>query len=126
MFRRDIVYALRKKRPGVPRQHFILHMGNASSQTAETIAPRAALVLGCATIAHSPVRRIWRPSIFQYFIRLRQSRMGHRFDSPQELMTTTINITQQFRTEWYRDVYRHWVHRHRIYIEHSGEYFEKE
>ena len=51
--------------------------------------------------------------------------MGHRFDSPQELMTATINTTQQFSTKWYRDVIIQLVHRRRIGIEHSGEYFEQ-
>ena len=36
--------------------------------------------------------------------------MGHRFDSPQELVFATINITQQLSIKWYmyRDVCRQW------------------
>ena len=44
--------------------------------------------------------------------------MGHRFDSPPELMTATINIIQQYRIKWHHDVYRQYVHR-RSGIEHS-------
>lgn len=49
VFRRDIVHALRKKRPGVPHEQFILHLNNASSHTVDTIALHAA-VLGFATL----------------------------------------------------------------------------
>ena len=40
----------------------------------------------------------------------------------QELRTETLHITQQYDSEWYRDIYRQWVHRHHRCIEHGGEY----
>jgi len=63
---------------------------------------------------------------FAMFPAIKSQLKGQRFASLQDLRTETLRITQQYDSEWYRDIYRQWVHRHHRCIEHGGEYFEKQ
>lgn len=125
VLRRDLTHALRKKRPGVPLEEFILHMDNASSHTAEITTLELA-VLGFSTIQHPPYSPDLAPFDFSIFPTIKAQLKGTRFDSLQELRTATSRITQQYDASWYHDIFRQWIDRHRKCIQHRGEYFEKE
>lgn len=100
-------------------------MDNASSHTAEITALEVA-VLGFSTIKHPPYSPDLAPFDFAIFPTVKAQLKGIRFDSLQELRSETTRITQQFDGQWYRDVFRQWVDRHRKCIQHQGAYFEKE
>ena len=53
VLRRDIVHALSKKRPGMPHEHFLLHISDASSHTAGATDLEQALC-GLESVSHRP------------------------------------------------------------------------
>jgi histone-lysine N-methyltransferase SETMAR len=124
VLRRDLTTALRKKRPGVPLEHFILHMDNASAHTSAKTELEVA-VMGFGRVAHPPYSPDLAPFDFAIFPAIKSHLKGRRFESLQELSMATREVTSQYKSSWYADVYRQWVHRHQRCIEHAGAYFEK-
>jgi histone-lysine N-methyltransferase SETMAR len=120
-----LVHALEKKRPGVPIEHFILHMDNASSHTAAATELEVG-VLGFGRVAHPPYSPDLAPFDFAIFPTIKAQLKGHRFQSLNELVQATQTITRQYGADWYKNIYRQWIHRHQRCIEHAGAYFEKE
>ena len=53
MFRRDLVSALKKKRPDLPMDYFLLHQDNASPHTAESTRLEINLI-GFGTVSQPP------------------------------------------------------------------------
>ena len=53
VLRRDLVSALKKKRPGLPMDYFLLHQDNASPHTAESTRLEINLI-GFGTVSHPP------------------------------------------------------------------------
>jgi len=122
VLRRDLVDTLRKKRPGIPVEHFLLHMDNASSHTAAATQLEIR-VLGFRSVQHPPYSPDLAPFDFAIFSVIKQQQKGQRFDSLSELPRTTSAIVKKYA--WYEDIFRHWVYRHRRCIECNGAYFEK-
>lgn len=76
-------------RSGVPLEHFILHVDNASSHTSEAAASKVA-VLRFAMIAHPLYSPDLVPFDFALYPRIKAKLEGYRFTSMQELMARTI------------------------------------
>lgn len=82
VFRRDLVHALSKKRPGMPLEDFNLHMDNASSHTAGATALELA-VLGFGCVSHPPYSPNLAPFDFAMFPNIKSQLKGQRFASLQ-------------------------------------------
>jgi len=124
VLRRDLVDALRKKRPGIPVEHFLLHMDNASSHTAAATQLEIG-VLGFGSVQHPPYSPDLAPFDFAIFPVIKRQLKGQRFDSLSELRRSTSAIVKTYDCAWYEDIFRQWVYRHRRCIECNGAYFEK-
>jgi histone-lysine N-methyltransferase SETMAR len=88
VLRCDLVHALEKKRPGVPLEHFILHMDNASSHTAAATDLEGA-VLSFGRVAHPPYSPDLAPFDFAIFPVIKSQLKGQKFTSLHELSTAT-------------------------------------
>ena len=124
VLRGDLVHALQKKRPDVPLESFILHQDNASPHTAASTQLEIDL-LGFEKISHPPYSPDLAPFDFAIFPSIKKQLKGYRFRSLHDLQVATTNIVSQYDQEWYRDVYKQWIYRHKRCIQHNGEYFEK-
>lgn len=125
--RRDLMNALRKKRPALYNniENVILHQDNAPSHT----AARTQLeidVLGLQRAAHPPYSPDLAPLDFSYFPQLKSHLRGNRFQDREELMYAIQEFNRSLDSGWFSDMFQKWVKRHRKCIVHNGEYFEKE
>ena len=50
---------------------------------------------------------------------------GMPFRSLQELRAATSRTVAQYGQQWYEDVFKQWIYRHRRCVECEGHYFEK-
>ena len=124
MLRRDLIQALRKKRPGTPVHDFLLHQDKAPAHvSARTRLELSLLDLEC--ISHPPYSPDLAPMDFAVFSQIKKHLKGRRFDNQHELTIATRSIIAQFDEEWYINIFDRWVHRHKRCIEERGQYFEK-
>lgn len=124
VLRRDLVDALRKKRPGIPLEYFILHQDNAPPHTAEVTKLEIG-VLGFQTISHPPYSPDLAPMDFAVFPTIKKQLKGRRFQSLEALRRATAKIVAQFNEQWYINVFDQWVNRHRRCVSCQRVYFEK-
>lgn len=124
VIRRDLVQALRKKRPDTPISQFLLHQDNAPPHvSAATRLELGLMELEC--IPHPPYSPDLAPMDFSVFPEIKAQLRGQRFDSLHELTQKTQRIISQFSEDWYRDIFTKWIQRYKKCIEENGDYFEK-
>ena len=121
---RDLMYALRKKRPYVNPEDIILHQDNAPPHTASTTQLEID-VLGFQRLAHLPYSPDLAPIDFRVFPEVKSQLRGIHFNSANELMLKTQGIISSFDSQWYRDTYDKWVTRYRKCTRTGGDYTEK-
>ena len=124
VLRRDLVSALKKKRPGLPMDYFLLHQDNASPHTAESTRLEINLI-GFGTVSHPPYSPDLAPMDFSVFPTIKKQLKGRKFKSLSGLRVAVKTIVSQFDEQWYENMFDQWVQRHRRCILHLGEYFEK-
>lgn len=127
MLRRDLVHALRKKRPEKADQleNIILHQDNAPAHTASSTQLEID-VLGFEKLTHSPYSPDLAPMDFAVFPQLKSELRGIRFADFEQLRQMTLNVTRKMDSKWCSNVYDKWVERHMKCIQFNGVYFEKE
>ena len=81
--------------------------------------------MGFGRVAYPPYSPDLGPFDFAIFPAIKSQLKGRRFESLQELSVATREVTSQYDSSWYADIYRQWVHRHQRCIQHAGAYFEK-
>ena len=124
LLRRDLVHALRKKRPGVDPADIILHQDNAPPHTAATTQLEID-VLGFQRLTHPPYSPDLAPMDFRVFPEVKAQLRGIKFSSANELMQQTQRIVSSFDSQWYRDTFDKWIMRHRKCVRINGDYVEK-
>ena len=124
MIRRNLLQALRKKRPNVLAEQIIFHQDNAPAHRAASTELELD-VLGFERIIHPPYSPDLAPMDFCVFPTLKSELRGKRFDNLDQLRFAARTILSGKSVEWYRGIYQTWVGRHRKCIEKAGAYFEK-
>ena len=124
VLRRDLVKAMRRKRPGLDFDQVILHQDNAPPHRAQSTLLDIDL-LGFERLQHSPYSPDLAPMDFDIFPRLKKELRGIRHESRRELELHVQEVVRNFNKQLYRSVYDKWVHRHQRCIDCKGEYFEK-
>lgn len=127
MVRRDLLRALRKKRPDKADniENVLLHQDNAPPH----VARRTELeldVLGIGRLGHAPYSPDLAPLDFAFFPKVKGQLRGIHFDSLASLRQEAHRVVATLDGDWYRDVFNSWVNRHEKCINASGRYFEKE
>ena len=97
MLRRDLANTLRKKRPGVLLEHFILHMDNASAHTSAKTELEV-VVMGFGRVAHPPYSPDLAYFDFVIFPAIKSQLKGRRFESLQELSVAIREVTSQYES----------------------------
>lgn len=125
--RRDLLHALRKKRPDMADQieNVVLHQDNAPSHTAQSTQLDID-VLGFQRAIHPPYSPDLAPLDFAYFPKLKAYLRGTRFSDRTEISHEIQKFNRTLDRDWFMNVYENWVRRHHKCIAHQGEYFEKE
>ncbi len=124
VLRRDLVQAIKKKRPGVPVSNFLLHQDNAPPHVSATTRLEISLMeMEC--IRHPPYSPDLAPMDFAVFPEIKAQLRGRRFGSLGELTVQTQRIISHFDEQWYKDVFTKWVRRHGKCVKEHGVYFEK-
>ena len=124
VLRRHLVQALRKKRPNIPIEDFILHQDNASPHTAESTTLEIDLI-GFNTIRHPPYSPDLAPFDFAIFPEIKKHLKGRRFSSVKDIRVATNKIISNYDSQWYEEIFQKWIDRHEKCIFYKGEYFEK-
>ncbi|XP_060555546.1 histone-lysine N-methyltransferase SETMAR-like [Ruditapes philippinarum] len=122
--RRDLTNAIRKKRAGCDIENLIFHQDNAPAHRADETLLTIDF-LGYERLRHPPYSPDLAPLDFCVFPRLKADLRGRRFDTEDEIKYAVRSAIRSYTPEWYADIYRKWVQRHRKCIEHNGDYFEK-
>lgn len=119
--------AIRKKRPAfyADAGSIIYHHDNAPSHTAETTQLELD-ILGYGRLEHPPYSPDLAPLDFAYFPLLKEHLRGKRYEDAEELMQETLRFNRRLGKDWFKCVFEKWVKRHRLCIQHRGNYFEKE
>lgn len=125
--RRDLIQALRKKRPGMAQEleNIILHQDNAPAHTAVQTTLEIDL-LGFERISHPPYSPDLAPMDFALFPAIKSQLRGMKFDNLGELKLEVSRIISKFDKQWFQNVFKSWVQRHEKCISCDGRYFEKE
>ncbi len=123
VLKRDLLQAIRKKRPGM-EQNFILHHDNAPSHT--SVITKATLTqMNIDTLQHPPYSPDLAPCDFYLFPTIKSEMRGKRFDDVDDLPVAVREVIRQIPAADYRKCFATWVSRWEKCIKHSGEYFEK-
>ena len=96
--------AIRKKRPGIDLDQFILHQDNAPGHRAQSTQLEISL-LGFETLEHPPYSPDLAPMDFRVVPEIKAQLRGRRFDSGLELQIETQIIVSSFDNIWYEDTY---------------------
>ena len=123
---RDLLHALRKKRPGHVEnlENLWFHQDNAPSHTAERTQVEIN-VLGFQRVQHPPYSPDLAPLDFAYFPKLKSYLRGQRFSSREEISYCIRTFNASLGKEWFASVFNKWVQRHAKCVNAAGEYFEK-
>jgi histone-lysine N-methyltransferase SETMAR len=124
VLRRDLVRAIRKKRPQLDLERVILHQDNAPGHRAGSTQLEISL-LGFDVLEHPPYSPDLAPMDFRVFPELKASLRGIRFDSATELTKHSQMIVSSFSEDWYKETFSKWVDRHKKCVEIAGDYVEK-
>lgn len=124
VLRRDLVRALRRKRPELELERVLLHQDNAPSHVAAATRLEISL-LGFETVEHAPYSPDLAPMDFRVFPVVKSALKGRKFDDFNELSFAAQNVVASFDRQWYIDIYEQWIERHKKCIASNGEYFEK-
>ena len=125
--RRDLIQAIRKKRPELSQQleNVLFHQDNTPVHTAATTQLEIGL-LGFDQITHPPYSPDLSPMDFAVFPQVKAELRGIKFTEFCELKRATLNAVRRLDEVWCRNVYNKWIQRHRKCIELDSVYFEKE
>ena len=131
MLHRDLVHALRKRRPGIPIDSFKLHQDNAPPHTTcriDSIGNWTSFIRGYQSPppphpTHSPDLA---PFDFAIFPAIKLQLKGRRFENLKKLQAATNAVIKHYKPSWYDNIFQQWVYRYRRCIECRGCYFEKQ
>jgi len=125
VLRRDLMQALKKKRPHLDPERVIFHQDNAPGHRAESTLLEINL-LGFETLQHPPYSPDLAPFDFKVFPEIKAALRGVRFENARELCVCTQNLVSSYDSDWYSEIYGKWLKRHRKCIQLHGGYVEKE
>jgi len=76
-------------------------------------------------LPHPPYSPDLAPCDFALFPKLKGELKGKRFQDFSELQQEARNVLYSYPEEWFGQVFRKWVERHRRCVTERGAYFEK-
>ena len=124
VIRRDLMRAIRKKRPGAEIENLLFHQDNAQShRSKETLLTID--FLGYESLPHAPYSPDLAPFDFALFPRLKEDLRGVRYQDLHELRMAVRTKVAEYGKDWYGQIFRQWVERHHKCVRAAGEYFEK-
>lgn len=123
---RDLVNAIRKKRPEKAEQleNVLFHQDNPSPHVAASTQLEISL-LGFDQITHAPYSPDLAPMDFAVFPCIKADLKGLRFSDSEELKRATLLVVRKLDSRWCHAVFNKWVHRHEKCVAMDGKYFEK-
>ncbi|XP_052223523.1 histone-lysine N-methyltransferase SETMAR-like [Dreissena polymorpha] len=124
VLRRDLMNALRKKRPTIDASAVILHHDNAPAHRAQSTVLEID-VIGFQRISQPPYSPDLAPMDFRVFPEVKSQLRGIRFASKHELTVAAQRSVSSFDADWYRDTFDKWISRHIKCIRVGGDYVEK-
>ncbi|CAG2217839.1 unnamed protein product [Mytilus edulis] len=126
VLRRDLVQALRKKRPYLAANidQVILHQDNAPAHTSLKTSLEIDL-LGFECLKHPPYILDLAPMDFAVFPHIKSFLHGQRFDDLPELRQEVMNIILKIKTEQFEKIFDDWVKRCKKCVALKGDYVEK-
>lgn len=125
--RRDLLHAIRKKRPDMAEnlENVIYHHDNAPAHSASDTELELA-TLGFQRLPHPAYSPDLAPLDFSYFPALKSHLRGTRFGGVDDIRREVTRFNRSVGEEWFRDMFNRWVVRHKKCVVHEGRYFEKE
>ncbi|CAC5400441.1 unnamed protein product [Mytilus coruscus] len=126
VLRRDLVQALRKKRPYLAAniEQMILHQDNAPAHTSLKTHLEIDL-LGFECLKHPPYSPDLAPMDFAVFPHIKSFLRGQRFDDLPELRQEVMNIILKINTEQFEKIFDDWLKRCKKCVALKGDYVEK-
>ena len=124
VLRRDLVTALKRKRPDMEIDQFILYQDNAPAHRANSTQLEIDL-LGFEVLEHPPYSPNLAPMDFRTFPDVKHDLRGKRFNNAHELTFAARKIVSKLDVNWYKDTYSKRVARHQKCVALNGDYVEK-
>ncbi|CAC5366269.1 SETMAR [Mytilus coruscus] len=126
VLRRDLVQALRKKRPYLAAniEQVILHQDIAPAHTSLKTNLEIDL-LGFECLKHPPYSPDLAPMDFAVFPHIKSFLRGQRFDDLPELRQEVMNIILKMKTEQFEKIFDDWLKRCKKCVALKGDYVEK-
>ena len=121
---RNLVNALRKKRPGVNLSDIVLHQDNAPPHTAIHTQLEIDMI-GFQRLSHPPYSPDLAPMDFHVFPTVKSHLRGTHFNSGDQLMKETQRVVSSFDKDFYAEIFNKWIARHRKCVRTGGDYIEK-
>ena len=124
--RRDLMHAIRKKRPAMAEdiENIIHHHDNAPAHSASETNLELSL-LGSQRLPQSPYSPDLALLDFTYFPALKSNLLGTRFSGLDDICSEVKRFNKSLGQQWFQNVFDKWVCCHNKCVEHEGHYFEK-
>ena len=104
---------------------FILHQDNVPAHASQEVQTTIKTQLEAEILTHPPYSPDLAPCDFALFLKLKDELKGKHFNDLDELGSESSRILNSYPVEWFDQVYRQWMERHRKCIASQGAYFEK-
>ena len=113
VLRRYLMRALARKRPDGYDGGFILHQDNAPAHASQEVQTTIKIQLEAEILTHP----LYSPDLaacdFALFPKLKDELKGKHFNDLDELRSESTRILYSYPVEWFDQVYRQWIERHR-------------
>jgi histone-lysine N-methyltransferase SETMAR len=122
--KRNLVQALRRKRPQLDLDDIILHHDNAPEHRAHDTELEIRL-LGFSVHPHPPYSPDLAPLDFRLLPYLKKELWGQRFETSLQLRTRAREIISSFSSDWFKVTFDQLLHMHEKCVSNGVKYVEK-
>ena len=102
-----------------------MHQDNAPACASQEVQTTIKIQLEAEVLTHPPYLPDLAPCDFALFPKLKDELKGKHFNDLDELRSESTRILYSYPVEWFDQVYRQRIERHRKCIASQGAYFEK-
>ena len=113
VLRHYLVRALARKRPDGYDGGFILHQDNAPAHASQEVQTTIKIQLEAEILTHPQYSPDLAPCDYTLFPKLKNELKGKHFNDLDELRSESTRILYSYPVEWFDQVYRQWIERHR-------------
>ena len=105
-------------------ENVIYHQDNAPAHTAASTELEIGL-LGFQRLSHPPYSQDLAPLDVACFPMLKSSLRGHIFNDTEDILCSVKAFNMSLRNQWFENVFKQWMKRHKKCVQLVEKYFEK-